>query len=255
MGHPSRRSGHRSGGRALGSLVALTVLSAAVTFAAVAGAAAAATPLLAHDWSTGAPAPSVALEGATATAVLVLGAGWAARYAVAAGLGVTVAAAARGGRRVPRAEVAVRAWAPPVVRRAVALSMGGALGLGLVAAPASASPRVPDDLRWSAAGAAPSTVMVVADQQPTPSETGPAPLSAARQGPGVPAAHHEVRAGESLWSIAADSLEAGGEPATVAAVATAWPRWYEVNADVIGPDPGLIRPGQLLIAPEEGPQS
>jgi hypothetical protein len=55
-----------------------------------------------------------------------------------------------------------------------------------------------------------------------------------------------VRPGDSLWSIAADRL---GPRATDAQVAVAWPRWYAANADVIGPDPGLIRPGQHLRVP------
>jgi hypothetical protein len=32
-------------------------------------------------------------------------------------------------------------------------------------------------------------------------------------------------------------------------IAAAWPRWYAANRAVIGPDPGLIRPGQELMPP------
>jgi len=56
-----------------------------------------------------------------------------------------------------------------------------------------------------------------------------------------------VRPGDSLWAVAARHL---GPGATVADVAAEWPRWYEVNRDVVGADPGLIHPGQLLQAPE-----
>ncbi len=45
-----------------------------------------------------------------------------------------------------------------------------------------------------------------------------------------------VRRGDSLWSIAKDRL---GDPEH-------WPRIYALNRDVVGPDPDLIRPGQLL---------
>ena len=45
-----------------------------------------------------------------------------------------------------------------------------------------------------------------------------------------------VRAGDTLWSIA------GGDD---------WPEWYAANRDVIGPDPDLIRPGQVLTPPEK----
>ena len=48
--------------------------------------------------------------------------------------------------------------------------------------------------------------------------------------------HHLVRPGDSLWSIAEDRL---GDP-------TSWPRIYALNRDLVGPDPDLILPGQLL---------
>jgi nucleoid-associated protein YgaU len=57
-----------------------------------------------------------------------------------------------------------------------------------------------------------------------------------------------VRAGESLWSVAAGHLGAGASDADVA---DAWPRWYRENVATIGPDPNLIHPGQLLQAPSE----
>jgi nucleoid-associated protein YgaU len=56
-----------------------------------------------------------------------------------------------------------------------------------------------------------------------------------------------VRPGDSLWSIAAARL---GPFASDAEIADNWPRWYDRNAGVIGPDPGLLRPGQVLSAPE-----
>jgi nucleoid-associated protein YgaU len=55
-----------------------------------------------------------------------------------------------------------------------------------------------------------------------------------------------VRPGDSLWLIAAHRL---GPTATDADVAVTWPRWYAANRAVIGADPDLIRPGQLLSAP------
>jgi nucleoid-associated protein YgaU len=56
----------------------------------------------------------------------------------------------------------------------------------------------------------------------------------------------QVRSGDSLWLIAARRL---GPQATDMQVATAWPRWYAANRSVIGDDPALIEPGQLLRAP------
>ncbi|MCQ1985347.1 MULTISPECIES: LysM peptidoglycan-binding domain-containing protein [unclassified Arthrobacter] len=55
-----------------------------------------------------------------------------------------------------------------------------------------------------------------------------------------------VAAGDTLWSLAASQL---GPQATDAETAALWPRWYELNREVIGPDPGLIHPGQVLAVP------
>ncbi|KAD4060513.1 LysM peptidoglycan-binding domain-containing protein [Arthrobacter yangruifuii] len=55
-----------------------------------------------------------------------------------------------------------------------------------------------------------------------------------------------VAAGDTLWSLAAAQL---GPQATDAETAAHWPRWYELNREVIGPDPGLIHPGQVLAVP------
>ncbi|WP_165865721.1 LysM peptidoglycan-binding domain-containing protein [Vallicoccus soli] len=55
-----------------------------------------------------------------------------------------------------------------------------------------------------------------------------------------------VRAGDTLWDIARRTL---GPGATDLEVARAWPRWHAANLDVVGEDPSLIRPGQVLRAP------
>lgn len=55
-----------------------------------------------------------------------------------------------------------------------------------------------------------------------------------------------VRPGDSLWTLAARHL---GPGATAAQVAEAWPRWWAANRDVVGDDPDLLRPGQLLRPP------
>lgn len=57
-----------------------------------------------------------------------------------------------------------------------------------------------------------------------------------------------VRRGDSLWTIAARHL---GPDATAAEVAHEWPRWYAANRHLIGDDPGLILPGQVLVAPDD----
>jgi nucleoid-associated protein YgaU len=58
-----------------------------------------------------------------------------------------------------------------------------------------------------------------------------------------------VKAGESLWSIAAAEL---GPNATTEAIAGRWPQWYEANRQLIGPNPNLIVPGQVLNPPAPG---
>jgi hypothetical protein len=60
-------------------------------------------------------------------------------------------------------------------------------------------------------------------------------------------AEQVVRRGDSLWSIAARHL---GHGASDGEIAQAWPAWFEANRTVIGNDPDLLRPGQLLRAPD-----
>ena len=55
-----------------------------------------------------------------------------------------------------------------------------------------------------------------------------------------------VTSGDTLWSLAAQQL---GPLATDAEIAALWPRWYELNRQTIGPDPGLIHPGQVFSVP------
>ncbi|MBT0994650.1 hypothetical protein KIN34_10155 [Cellulomonas sp. DKR-3] len=81
-----------------------------------------------------------------------------------------------------------------------------------------------------------------ADPASDRSGTGTAPRSGARDAQRTVV----VRAGDSLWTIAAGEL---GRSATAAEVAAAWPAWYEANREVIGSDPDVIRAGQVLVAP------
>lgn len=65
----------------------------------------------------------------------------------------------------------------------------------------------------------------------------------------APASAREVvvHRGDSLWSIAARHL---GPDASAAETARAWPLWFEANRDLIGDDPDLILPGQVLRVPD-----
>jgi hypothetical protein len=55
-----------------------------------------------------------------------------------------------------------------------------------------------------------------------------------------------VHRGDTLWDIVVRQL---GPQATDAEVATAWPRWFAANRDVIGGNPDLVKPGQVLRSP------
>lgn len=79
-----------------------------------------------------------------------------------------------------------------------------------------------------------------------PGLMGPKVTRAAQQ-TGTPG-HNKVvvMRGDSLWSIAARDL---GPEASDIEIAMHWPRWYAANKDVIGEDPGVIVPGQILQSP------
>ena len=56
-----------------------------------------------------------------------------------------------------------------------------------------------------------------------------------------------MRRGDTLWSVAARHL---GPGASDAEIAKAWPAWFAENRDVVGDDPDLILPGQVLRPPQ-----
>ncbi|WP_147391606.1 LysM domain-containing protein [Galactobacter valiniphilus] len=56
-----------------------------------------------------------------------------------------------------------------------------------------------------------------------------------------------VREGDSLWSLAARHL---GPAADAGDIAAEWPRWYRLNAEVIGADPDLLLVGTRLFVPQ-----
>ncbi|ACQ79514.1 conserved hypothetical protein [Beutenbergia cavernae DSM 12333] len=111
----------------------------------------------------------------------------------------------------------------------------------------AASP--PQDGRGASTGPALSGAPSPDGAEPTPSATEGVPPGARATSHGAERAAptHVVAAGESLWEIAEQALPAGAEDADVAA---AWPRWFEANRAVVGDDPDLILPGQVLVVPE-----
>ncbi len=136
---------------------------------------------------------------------------------------VVTADAVRGGP-------ALRRGVPAGVRRALLVLCGVAV-VGGLAAPALAGGQGPTGPHVLAGLRLPERVAVV--RPAAPAET---PAPAPDRGRSV-----VVVPGDTLWDIAARRLGA----------ARSWPAIYALNRDVIGPDPGVINPGQRLTLPEE----
>lgn len=139
-----------------------------------------------------------------------------------------------------------RPWhAPAGVRRALLAACGVALTT-TVAAPALATDHEPGHHhhhhhhRYKRHGAA------LLDGLPLPERTVVPTGSPVRR---VPVRTVVVRPGDCLWSIAARDLGAG---ASDAAVDARWRAIYAANHALVGPDPGLVEPGQRLRLPETG---
>lgn len=71
-----------------------------------------------------------------------------------------------------------------------------------------------------------------------------------RDSSGTRQAEVVVQPGDSLWAIAARHL---GPATSDAKVAEVWPQWYTANRAVIGENPELLQPGQLLHPPSGTP--
>ena len=167
-------------------------------------------------------------------------------------LGLTLtAASALPGLMGGAARLAVQVVLPAGARRSAALLLGLGLGVAtpvmgvawpalapVASAAASAGEDVPD---WPAPTAEADPV----PDWPTGTESVP-------DAPATPtAAERVVVRGDCLWHIAADSLlgELGRLP-TDGEIAAAAHAWWTTNADVIGPDPDRLVPGQVLRPPE-----
>lgn len=77
----------------------------------------------------------------------------------------------------------------------------------------------------------------------------PAPTGVSLRTLGPDASTHVVATGECLWRIARSHLDAAGLPASGAEVSRLWRAIYAQNRDVIGDNPDLILPGQVLTIP------
>jgi LysM repeat protein len=155
--------------------------------------------------------------------------------------------------------------APHVVRRALIVAVGAGIGLS-AATGASAAPPVDHDLGWVATTATATAATAGVEANPAPAAPPPqtppqampqaqAPAQAEAQATEAAAAQVDdgavvVDSGDTLWLIARRHLPTDAGAADIAA---SWPDWYAANADVIGADPDLIHPGQVLHAPTPTP--
>lgn len=180
---------------------------------------------------------------------------WAVWIWGAVGLALT-AATALPGLLGGTARLLLQGVLPAGARRSAALALGIGLSVsaplvttavGLPALPAASAAAadsvVPD---WPAARAGSATV----PDWPTPGPPSSSTVPDWPPGPDVTGAHVVVR-GDCLWHIAGGRLlDQLGRPPDDGEVAAAAQAWWRANADVIGPDPDLLLPGQVLLPPE-----
>lgn len=110
-------------------------------------------------------------------------------------------------------------------------------------------------------GGATAAVGPPADRlQETEDGTGPESLPAAPpatglEGQSVPDSPvsertYRVKPGDSLWAIACRDLSVESKP-TEQQIDAHWREIYRLNGDLIGADPNLIYPGQILVLPQQ----
>ena len=145
----------------------------------------------------------------------------------------------------------VSALTPALLRRALLVGAAGALAVAPAHAESLTAPSSADPVRHTVSG------LPLPDRPDVWSgpHQPPAPRAAATSAPApapVPAPAPtssravEVRPGDTLWGIAARSLPGD---ASVADIARATQRWHHANRAVIGDDPDLIIPAQVLDPP------
>lgn len=134
------------------------------------------------------------------------------------------------------ADPVLRVLLPAGARRAAAVALGLGLGMGApgLAGASALSVSTAPAPDWPATAA-----LAGGPTEPAPEWPQPAP----------PGGHVVVR-GDCLWDIASARLAAGaGRTPTDREVAAAVQAWWTANADVIGADPDVLLPGQVLRAP------
>jgi hypothetical protein len=236
------------------------LVATATAMALIAGALSALTPDLSS--MAGALASAQRTADTAGPDVLVAAAAGLLAWAVwgwgALGLALT-AASALPGLLGGTARLALHVVLPAGARRSAALALG--LGLGVAgpllgtAALITPTPAAADTWTPSTTGTALDwPVAATAGPVPDwPATTADHPFAAAPDWPAAGPAEgpHVVVRGECLWHIASDRLLAEhGRTPTDGEVAAATHAWWQANADVIGPDPDRLLPGQVLTPPD-----
>ncbi len=182
----------------------------------------------------------------------------AAAVALALGVWLTVSSTAAvlahaPGRCGAVAQRLAAAWAPLLTRRVAAALVGATVVGTLGPACALAQEAAPfPGFRASApvatSGTTPSPAAPPAGWTPTRPVQRPIASPDLVTSGASPTDRTEVvvQRGDTLWGLVAAHL---GPDALDAEVAAAWPRWYAANRAVIGADPDLLLPGQVLQVP------
>jgi hypothetical protein len=209
-------------------------------------------------WGSGRPARADELLAALAAAAALAAIAWLSLGLVLGMLSMVPGSLGRGSVAVADAVT------PRVLRRTAAFVLGVGVVAGLAPGASVAAPS-PAVVAMSPATAAVTEPDAVATPLPDPGfrslpdprwvpvapTVRPQPdlsvLSRAPEASASPTAEVVVRRGDTLWSIAACHLGPGASDAEIAA---AWPAWFAANRDVLGHDPDLILPGQVLQAPQ-----
>lgn len=106
----------------------------------------------------------------------------------------------------------------------------------------------------SVSAATPPPYIRIAPQPPgsigPPSEQSHEVASDGRASVGAASRSYTVESGDCLWRIARKALAEGGRTPEGASISDYWREIYRANRALIGPNPNLIHPGQILILPE-----
>lgn len=265
-------------------LGALTLLASALAVGLALAACDAASRLASAPPSAWGPTALTRALVLLACGAGALGAAWHALSGALAVIALAGPAPSARGAGIRRAALrALHRWGAPIMRRTTAGALVAAVAAGAPAMAAQA-PGASDDLGWAptASASAPAEPAPAPgpDASPGAEPAAPPPDPAAgapsgetsaaeapagdppaAEAPSAPATTHQVSAGESLWSITQELLDAGaagapmdpssGGPSAQARVARAWPILYAANAESIGADPDLILPGTVLSVPED----